>query len=128
MIQQKVAHSSKGGKLRIYSDEVFEDIIWIDQCEISEIPEGLELIQKCLKLALFCSEISRDRDALFYYRKALIITIKDNKIIDDYKELAQEAYNGLASLSFSDDEYVWESTSNTLEGYQQLFDDNDKSE
>lgn len=124
-IQQKVAHCTPEGNLQLISNDVFDEICWEFQYEIFSIPQGLERLQKQLNFANFCLQINKNKEAFCYYHHILQETIKNGAIIDGYELIALEVYKILASFSFSDDEYIWESSLTVIDCYGDLFKDTD---
>ena len=77
-----------------------------------------------LKFADFCNETYLDREARDYYELVLEETVSDGVVIEEYRELAEYAYRKYAGLGFSDDDYVWETVSQRMEQYRDLFEKN----
>lgn len=125
MIQQKVAHCTPDGDLQLMSNEVFDEICWEFQDEIFSMPQGLERLQKQFKFANFCLQTGRNKDAFCYYRYILQATIENGAIIGGYELIALEVYKILAGFSFSDDEYIWESSLTIIDCYGDLFENTD---
>lgn len=115
-----VASCDQVGRLRVTYD-VFEDISWEYVAEIESLPEDPEKIRKYIDYASYCSKLYNDRAAYHYYCLVLEYLIIDGKIIDDYKELAKDAYHGLLSICSSDDEYVWDSAPCKAEIYESIL-------
>lgn len=124
-ILRKLAECSPEGKLRLTSDALNE-IRWEALDEIESMDDGVEKLQMYLKYADFCNEAYLDEEARDYYEVVLEETVRDGAIIEEYRELAKYAYQKYAGLTFSDDDYVWETVSQRIEQYRLLFEKNEK--
>lgn len=119
-IKRHIAKCHPNGHMQMDSD-LFEMTTWeiIDEIEsIRDIPLKLK---KYVEFADLCRECSMDSKACTYYSVVLEHAIPDGKPIPELWELAQRAYNGLASLTWCDDELAWERSSGILEKYQEQF-------
>lgn len=69
------------------------------------------------------AEILSEQEALNIYRNVLEeinrLPIKDESHI----AIAEQAYKGLIALSRSENEYIWEVSTQLLDCYEHLFDD-----
>lgn len=117
---QYMASCSPKGELRLAQD-AFNEICWMTLCELDFIPDGVERIRVYLSLANFCNEVFMDREARDYYEVVLEETIRDGVVIEEYRELAEYAYQRYVGLVSSDDDYVWETVSQRIEQYRALF-------
>ena len=119
---QYMASCSPKGELRLAQD-AFNEIYWMTLCELDFIPDGVERIRVYLSLANFCNEVFMDREARDYYEVVLEETIRDGVVIEEYRELAEYAYQRYVGLVSSDDDYVWETVSQRIEQYRHLFEE-----
>ena len=124
-ILRQLATCSPEGKLRLTS-EAFGDACWETLGEIESMPDGIEKLQRYLKFADFCNETYLDCEARDFYELVLEETVRDGVVIEEYRELAEYAYQKYAGLSFSDDDYVWETVSQRIEEYRKLFEKSTK--
>ena len=122
-ILRKLAECSPEGKLRLTSDAL-DEIRWEALDEIESMPDGEEKLRMYLKYSDFCNETFLDEEARDYYEVVLEETVRDGVVIEEYRELAEYAYQRYAGLSFSDDDYVWETVSQRMEQYRDLFEKN----
>ena len=119
-ILRQLATCSPEGKLRLTSDAL-DEIRWEALDEIESMDDGVEKLRMYLKYADFCNETFLDEEAGDYYELVLAETVRDGVVIEDYRELAEYAYQRYAGLTFSDDDYVWETVSQRIEQYRPLF-------
>lgn len=117
---QQMAICSPKGDLRLTQD-AFNEICSETLCEIDFMPDGDEKLRMYLIFADFCNEAFMDREARNYYEMVLEETVLDGVVIEEYRELAEYAYQRYAGLTFSDDDYVWETVSQKIEDYRPLF-------
>lgn len=122
-ILRKLAECTPEGKLRLTSDALNE-IRWEALDKIESIDDRVERLRMYLQYADFCNEAFLDEEARDYYELVLEETVRDGVIIEKYKELAEYAYQRYAGLTYSDDDYVWETVSQRIEQYQSLFEKN----
>lgn len=115
-----MAICSPKGDLRLTQD-AFNEICSETLCEIDFMPDGDEKLRMYLIFADFCNEAFMDREARNYYEMVLEETVLDGVVIEEYRELAEYAYQRYAGLTFSDDDYVWETVSQKIEDYRPLF-------
>ena len=71
-------------------------------------------------------KVFMDREARDYYEVVLEETIRDGVVIEEYRELAEYAYQRYVGLVSSDDDYVWETVSQRIEQYRPLFEKSPK--
>ena len=119
-ILRQLATCSPEGKLRLTSDAL-DEIRCEALDEIESMDDGVEKLRMYLKYADFCNETFLDEEAGDYYELVLAETVRDGVVIEDYRELAEYAYQRYAGLTFSDDDYVWETVSQRIEQYRPLF-------
>lgn len=116
----KVANCDKDGRLSITAD-AFNEMAAVQLMEISRMPEGFQKACMYFNFAKSCADMARDDDASYYYGLVLRQCMADGRVKEGYEQLAEEAYQGLASLTYSDDERAWERSSAILEEYRSLF-------
>lgn len=116
----KLAECTPEGKLRLTS-EALNDIRWEALDEIESSDDEMEKLRMYLKYADFCNEVFLDEEARDYYEVVLEETVRDGVFIEKYRKLAAYAYQKYAGLTFSDDDYVWETVSQRIETYRKLF-------
>lgn len=117
---QKIASGTPYGRLTVSEDVFYETMLdLIGDAEY--MPKGEKRLWALLRIARICADARQDAYALEYYRNVFFATIKDGKIMKEYRMIANEAYQGMAGLALSQDEYVWESVSQTLYDCRQLL-------
>ena len=119
-ILRKLAECTPEGKLRLNS-EVLDEIRWVALDEIESMADGVEKLRMYLKYADFCNEAFLDEEARDYYEVGLEESVRDGVVKEEYRELAEYACQKYAGLTFSDDDYVWETVSQRIEKYRLLF-------
>ena len=122
-ILRKLAECTPEGKLRLTPDALNE-IRWVALDEIEFMDDGVEKLRMYLKYADFCNETFLDEEARDYYELVLDETLRGGVVIEEYRELAEYAYQKYAGLTFSDDDYVWETVSQRIEQYRSLLEKN----
>ena len=122
-ILRQLATCSPEGKLRLTSDAL-DEIRCEALEEIESMDDGVEKLRMYLKYADFCNETFLDEEARDYYEVVLEETVRNGVIIEEYRELAEYAYQRYAGLTFSEDDYVWETVSQRIEQYRNLFEKN----
>ena len=122
-ILRQLATCSPEGKLRLTSDAL-DEIRCEALDEIESMDDGVEKLRMYLKYADFCNETCLDCEARDYYEVVLEETVRNGVIIEEYRELAEYAYQRYAGLTFSEDDYVWETVSQRIEQYRNLFEKN----
>ena len=120
---EKVAEVADGRIVSIDSDEM-ACLCEEDEAEISyECRTPRERAAKRLALAAFCAECGNDSKALSLYHDVLVENLAEHIAHPGSEEsrFARAAYDGMSSLMFSNDEYVWESGGQTLADVREYF-------
>ena len=120
---EKVAEVADG---RIVSIDSYEMACLCeeDEAEISyECRTPRERAAKRLALAAFCAECGNDSKALSLYHDVLVENLAEHTAHpgSEASRFARAAYDGMSSLMFSNDEYVWESGGQTLADVREYF-------
>lgn len=120
---EKVAEVADG---RIVSIDSYEMACLCeeDEAEISyECRTPRECAAKRLALAAFCAECGNDSKALSLYHDVLVENLAEHIAHpgSEASRFARAAYDGMSSLMFSNDEYVWESGGQTLADVREYF-------
>ena len=120
---EKVAEVADG---RIVSIDSYEMACLCeeDEAEISyECRTPRERAAKRLALAAFCAECGNDSKALSLYHDVLVENLAEHIAHpgSEAARFARAAYDGMSSLMFSNDEYVWEAGGQTLADVREYF-------
>lgn len=114
MLVSKVGSCSAVGNLEL-SDSVISEMIEQELDEIYDISDKLEQASRRLSLAEFCYKNKRDSDAYELYRKVFGSFSWHCK--DEERVLFEQAVQGLSMLCCSDNECVWEMSSQITGDY-----------
>ena len=117
---EKVATCHPEGAISMTSD-VFEEANYEQQFDADFMKDGKEKMEACLRYADACIDCGVYDKALHYYSYVLKKSVSDERIIKEYKNLAERAFQGVACCNASSDEYVWEASSEILERFRDLF-------
>ena len=118
MNRVKLANCTPKGRFSV-TTEIFEYHYW--DLDLFSGTDDYEYWQLKIKQADYYSLERDERWAVDIYRDVLDKTVKNGKILNEYKELAEDAYRGLVKLSASSDEFVWESCESLLSFYTEVF-------
>ena len=117
---EKVATCHPEGAISMTSD-VFEEANYEQQFDADFMKDGKEKMEACLRYADACIDCGVYDKALHYYSYVLKKSVSDERIIKEYKNLAERAFQGVACCNSCSDEYVWEASSEILERFRDLF-------
>ena len=120
---EKVATCHPEGTISMTSD-AFEEANYEQRFDADFMKDGKEKMEACLRYADACIDCGVYDKALHYYSYVLKKSVSDGEILKEYKNLAERAFQGVACCNSCSDEYVWEVSSEILEKYRDLFNDN----
>lgn len=123
MTRVKLANCTPEGRFSVTS-EIFEGNYW--ELDLFSGTDDYEYWLLKIKQADYCLREGDERWAIDIYRDALNHMVKNGKILNEYKELAEVAYKGLVELYHSSDEFVWESCESLLPYYTEVFEPDQK--
>ena len=105
-----------------WEDEIYSMLYNGYIYELEFMPDGVNKLWKNMEFARFCRESGKDRDAQTIYASILEEAVRGNAIISGCEDVAECAYQELASVSsFTEDDYAFESSSGILVLYRTLF-------
>ncbi len=110
----KVGSCTPTGELKMEKDS-FMDLYEERTDEIYSMPDSLEKIESKLSLADFCYQQGHDVEALHLYGKAF--RSFPWECTGKKRELFERAIKGLSALCSSENEYVWEVSSQIVGDY-----------
>lgn len=79
-------------------------------------------IKECFCRLEYAETLS-DQEALNIYREVLENIAKQPNKDESHIAIAEKAYKGLIELSRSENEYIWEVSTQLLDCYEHLFDE-----
>ena len=120
---EKVATCHPEGTISMTSD-VFEEANYEQQFDADFMKDGRGKMEACLRHADACIDCGVYDKALHYYSYVLKKSVSQNRIIKEYNNLAERAFQGVVCCNSCNDEYAWEVSSEILERYRDLFKDN----
>ena len=103
---EKVISTSSSGEIKAISSNYFDKIFFDKSADIESCADRDEKLRLMVELADFCIECSEEREAVGLYRDM---------------GLAVHAYEALKKLASSDDEFVWEESSQALSSVRPTF-------
>ena len=118
MDKVKLANCTPEGRFSV-TTEIFEYHYW--DLDLFSGTDDYEYWHLKIKQADYYTRDRSERWAIDIYRDVLNHTVKNGKILKEYKELAEAAYKGLVKLYHSSDEFVWESCESLLSYYTEVF-------
>lgn len=110
----KVGSCTPTGELKMEKDS-FMDLYEERNDEICSMPDSLEKIESKLSLADFCYQQGHDVKALRLYEKVFFSFPWE--CTGKKRELFERAIKGLSALCSSENEYVWEVSSQIVGDY-----------
>lgn len=122
---ERMVRATPNGDVRM-SPEAFYEITYEEQYEISLMKDGREKFEASLRFADLCTSCNEWHTAYLFYSSVLEKVVVDKKIVEQYSDFADWAYQGLISCNGSDDEYTWECSSNSLDYYREIFEPEDE--
>ena len=117
---EKVATCHPEGTISMTSD-VFEEANYEQQFDADFMKDGRGKMEACLRYADACIDCGVYDKALHYYSYVLKKSVSQNRIIKEYNNLAERAFQGVVCCNSFGNEYTWEVSSAILEKYRDLF-------